>query len=161
MSVDGDIEQIPADEDIENVLPDEDLDVSEIEESEFVEEDTSEDEESEETEEDDDGLHPVCDENDYSNLMWLPVETWDEDGEYPDDLLHLFLPLDEATEYCENLEHDGYYDWRLPTINELRSLVDPELCPEALECGFVDSCLQGLVSDMNTCLRYNPCGETV
>ncbi len=157
ISVDGDIEQIPADVDDDDLHPDEDLDVTE-EESEIIEEDTSEDEESEEDGEDEDGLHPVCDDNDYSNLMWLPGEVLDHEN--PEEVFHLYLTLDEAIEYCENLEHDGYYDWRLPTVNELRSILDPDLsCPEILECGFVDSCLQGLVSDMDTCLRYNPCGK--
>ena len=30
----------------------------------------------------------------------------------------------EANEYCENLELDGFSDWRLPTIYELESIVD-------------------------------------
>ena len=32
----------------------------------------------------------------------------------------------EALEYCENLEYGGYSDWRMPNINELRSLVNYE-----------------------------------
>jgi hypothetical protein len=37
------------------------------------------------------------------------------------------LSWKEALEYCESRPHCGYRDWRLPNINELRSLVDVEV----------------------------------
>jgi hypothetical protein len=34
---------------------------------------------------------------------------------------------DEASEYCETLEVAGLSDWRLPTIDELESVYDPDV----------------------------------
>ena len=38
-----------------------------------------------------------------------------------------------ANEYCANLEEDGHKDWRLPTIDDWRSIV--EKCPETATGG--------------------------
>jgi hypothetical protein len=38
----------------------------------------------------------------------------------------LFDSWNSALEYCENLEHGTYLDWRLPNLNELWSIVDLE-----------------------------------
>ena len=38
-----------------------------------------------------------------------------------------------ANEYCANLDEDGHKDWRVPTIDELRSIV--ERCPETATGG--------------------------
>ena len=40
---------------------------------------------------------------------------------------------EKAYEYCENLEESGFKDWRLPTIDELRSIV--QKCPETATGG--------------------------
>ena len=36
---------------------------------------------------------------------------------------------DTAIEYCENLELDGYSDWRLPTVEEFKKIIDKKRKP--------------------------------
>ena len=33
------------------------------------------------------------------------------------------MPWETADEYCRNLDEDGFSNWRLPTIDELRTLI--------------------------------------
>ena len=44
-----------------------------------------------------------------------------------------FTTWTAANEYCGNLDEDGHKDWRIPTIDELRSIV--EKCPETAPGG--------------------------
>jgi hypothetical protein len=42
----------------------------------------------------------------------------------PDESMTEELTWHDAKLYCEDLEYDGYNDWRLPTVRELYTLVD-------------------------------------
>ena len=58
----------------------------------------------------------------------------------------------EALFYCENLEEGGIRKWRLPNIDELRTLVQE--CPGSVTGG---GCR---VSDAGGCLSYDSCWST-
>ena len=48
----------------------------------------------------------------------------------------------EAVSYCKNLYELGYSDWRLPTVDELRTLIKD--CPKTESggsCGLTDECI--------------------
>ena len=47
-----------------------------------------------------------------------------------------YLNHDEAKRYCQDLEVDGFADWRLPTLREAYTIVDLTRNRPALKSGF-------------------------
>ena len=75
----------------------------------------------------------------------------DEENDEPDKVIDgnmwskispLPLSWEEAVAYCENLDELNYSDWRLPTVDELRTLI--QHCPNHESdgpCTMTDKCL--------------------
>ncbi len=56
--------------------------------------------------------------------------------EWQDDAVGSSTTWQAAIDRCEALELDGYSDWRLPNINELKSIVDRSKVNPAIAVGF-------------------------
>lgn len=57
--------------------------------------------------------------------------------QWQDDAVGSTMKWEEAIDYCENtLTLGGYSDWRLPSINELRSIVDRDKYNPAIVSAF-------------------------
>lgn len=70
--------------------------------------------------------------------------TWSSKVEYMD--------WQSALDYCENLDKCGYSDWRLPSISELRLLIQNCSMTEIYgDCGVSDDCLEESSCWNDTC----------
>ncbi|MCH9814212.1 MAG: DUF1566 domain-containing protein [Epsilonproteobacteria bacterium] len=63
---------------------------------------------------------------------------WQDDYSDNKDVVKTAL-WDEAVRYCDNLSLDGFDDWRLPTNQELLTLVDYETDSPAISKVFVNA----------------------
>ncbi|MBM4394907.1 MAG: DUF1566 domain-containing protein [Deltaproteobacteria bacterium] len=64
------------------------------------------------------------------------------------------LPWDAAAKQCDGITFGGSSEWRLPTLSELRTLVDPALCADTAvggACPLSDEC-----APAGTCWRSTP-----
>lgn len=58
------------------------------------------------------------------------------------------MTFNDAKDYCRHLTELEHNDWRLPTIDELRTLIKD--CPKTEEhgsCGFTDECLLEIIEE--------------
>ncbi len=92
---------------------------------------------------------PVDDDDEQSTGSWLDTSSgllW-QNPPAP-----TAMGWNAGKQYCSNLNLDGYDDWRLPTISELRSLVWG--CPDTEtggDCGVTDACASGSCNDGGDC----------
>jgi len=71
-----------------------------------------------------------------TNLMWQD----------DNDVKSITKTWVEAINYCENLTLGGYTDWRLPNINELKSIVDYTKAEPAISSEFSNVALVATVA---------------
>lgn len=64
----------------------------------------------------------------------------------------------EASEYCHDLREQEHNDWRLPTIDELRTLIkDCSATETGGSCGFTDECIKNEEDPVNNCFEPQSC----
>ena len=95
---------------------------------------------------------------------WIPIIKLEWSNKAPYNMI-----WSDAFEYCNNLDEGGHSDWRLPTISELRTLI--QNCPATEaggECGVTDNCLSWKECENNVCRgcgndyngKYSKLGDT-
>ncbi len=67
------------------------------------------------------------------------VTDTDTNLQWQDDVMGLFMSWGAAINHCESLPLGGYNNWRLPNINELKSIVDRSKANPAIVDGFVNT----------------------
>ncbi len=88
-----------------------------------------------------------------TGLSWQNISTYHMDTFYTFD-----GEWEDAVNYCENLDFGGFDDWRMPSIDELRSLVAG--CPNKQSdgiCGLHNNCALNDAACIKDC---NACEET-
>ena len=91
------------------------------------------------------------------------------DGNMWSSLSSEYMGWNAAVSYCNNLTECGYSDWRLPNINELRTLI--KNCSGTVtggSCGVTDSCLSSSCWNEDSCWscsyddsgKYSKLGDT-
>jgi len=63
--------------------------------------------------------------------------------EWQDDAVGNYMSWQSAIDTCENLTLGNQSDWRLPNVNELKSIVDRSKVNPAIKTGFVNSSSSG------------------
>jgi len=58
------------------------------------------------------------------------------DLQWQDNIVGDKMDWEDAINYCKNLNLGGYYNWRLPNINELKSIIDKSKSKPAIVSGF-------------------------
>ena len=91
-------------------------------------------------------LYKRCLESWKKNSPDYEIKIWDLENYKPDECLFFEQAIEhknwaESKTYCENLEEDGFSDWRLPTVSELRTLVrNCDKTAPGGSCGITDEC---------------------
>lgn len=157
---DGDIEEEIAgdsEETTETEIPDGDAPEGEDEQS---EDEYSEEADVEESESPEESLEDLVWVDYERNIIWqkkLPMEENPQDG-------FLQMSKDEAKDYCRDLELIGLSDWRLPYINEIRSLIvgcentgNDGTCPLTSQCIKYATCYSGHEEECAGCQPLDNC----